>query len=241
MDGFHYYNLFETKGIEYLITIAFFLLLIPLWKVLNGKSPVPEMSRVQNALGTLSLNRLSIPKGILYDVNHTWAFLTKEGVARTGIDDFLMRALGNAHVEPVLDPGQPIKKGDLMARVNASGRTLNIYAPISGRVVDSNAPDLDNHQEQDTYKKGWVMAIEPSNWMAETRSFRMADQATEWMKNELSRFRDFVSSTTQKYSPAPSMIVLQDGGEPREQVMQDMPAEAWQEFQQSFLDIATEK
>ncbi len=31
MEGFTYTNIFETKGIEYIIIICFFLILIPFW------------------------------------------------------------------------------------------------------------------------------------------------------------------------------------------------------------------
>ena len=31
MDGFSYTDIFDTKGIEYLIIIAFLLLIIPVW------------------------------------------------------------------------------------------------------------------------------------------------------------------------------------------------------------------
>lgn len=36
MDAFNYINLFETYGIEYLLTVAFLLVLIPFWKILNS-------------------------------------------------------------------------------------------------------------------------------------------------------------------------------------------------------------
>ena len=35
MDGFTYYNIFDTKGIEYLFIIAFLILLIPFWIIIN--------------------------------------------------------------------------------------------------------------------------------------------------------------------------------------------------------------
>ncbi len=38
MDGFTYINIFETKGIEYLAIIAFLVMLIPFWLLLNRKS-----------------------------------------------------------------------------------------------------------------------------------------------------------------------------------------------------------
>ena len=38
MEGFSYNNIFETKGIEYLAIIAFFVLLIPFWILLNRQA-----------------------------------------------------------------------------------------------------------------------------------------------------------------------------------------------------------
>ena len=35
MDGFSYHDIFATKGLEYLVIIAFLALLIPFWIVLN--------------------------------------------------------------------------------------------------------------------------------------------------------------------------------------------------------------
>ena len=45
MEQFVYHNLFETKGIEYLITIAFFALLVPFWLFLNKKSEPEEKDK----------------------------------------------------------------------------------------------------------------------------------------------------------------------------------------------------
>jgi glycine cleavage system H protein len=70
MDGFTYYNMFDTKGIEYLVVIAFLLLLIPFWLALNRRVNVKET--VRKALGVLSANVLRIPQGVFYSKNHTW-------------------------------------------------------------------------------------------------------------------------------------------------------------------------
>ena len=35
MDGFSYTNIFDTKGIEYFIIIAFLILIIPVWIIYN--------------------------------------------------------------------------------------------------------------------------------------------------------------------------------------------------------------
>ena len=87
MDAFTYKDIFETKGIEYIIIIAFLLLLIPFWILLN-KSPKIK-AEIQKAWDVLTANILRIPQGLFFSRNHTWAFMEKSGLAKVGLDDFL--------------------------------------------------------------------------------------------------------------------------------------------------------
>jgi glycine cleavage system H protein len=64
MDGFTYTNIFDTKGIEYIVIIAFLLLLIPFWLALNR--PVQLKEKFRKALGVLSAAVLRIPQGIYF-------------------------------------------------------------------------------------------------------------------------------------------------------------------------------
>ena len=61
MDGFSYNNIFETKGIEYLIIIAFLLMIIPFWIIINREASIK--SQIRNAIGILSEGILRIPQG----------------------------------------------------------------------------------------------------------------------------------------------------------------------------------
>jgi len=51
----------------------------------------------------------------------------------------------------------------------------------------------------------------------------------------LSRFKDFLAEAVAKVSPDPSFVVLQDGGDLRDQPLADLPKEIWLDFQQDFL------
>ena len=42
MDAFSYSNIFETKGIEYIAIIAFFMVLIPFWIILNKREVIKQ-------------------------------------------------------------------------------------------------------------------------------------------------------------------------------------------------------
>jgi glycine cleavage system H protein len=236
MDGFSYNNIFDTKGIEYLVIIAFLLLLIPFWMALNKQVKIKE--QIRKAIGIFTAGILKVPQGIFYSRNHTWAYLEKSGTAKVGLDDLLLHITGEVKIRQLKNPGESVKKGDLLAEMDQNGKTLNIFSPISGIILNSN-PALNTNSEllnEDPYGKGWIYDIKPSNWVAEIPSFYMAEDATAWFKKELEHYKDFLALNMRKYSPETSMIVLQDGGELSENSLSDLPNEFWQDFQKEFLN-----
>ncbi len=236
MDGFSYHNIFDTKGIEYLVVIAFLLLLIPFWLLLNKQAKIKEYFR--KAIGVLTDSMLQIPQGIFYSKNHTWAYLEKSGTARIGLNDLLIHITGDVDVKQIRQPGDVIKKGDLIAEIDHNGKSLSIFAPVSGEIIRAN-PLLNSNKEllvEDPYGAGWLYSIKPSSWVSEISSLYLAGEATELLKKELVRYKDFLATGMQKYSPNGAMVVLQDGGELSENSLSEMPDELWKDFQKEFLN-----
>jgi glycine cleavage system H protein len=239
MNGFSYNNIFETKGIEYLIIIAFLLLIIPFWLMINRK--VSVKSQIRNAIGTLSEGILRIPQGLLFSKNHTWTHLEKSGVAEVGIDDFLLHITGVVKFSNMKTPGSFIRKGELLASLDHSGKSLQIYSPISGKITAANGlltetPSIIN---EDPYDRGWIYRMTPSSWIEETDNYFMANEALAWTKVEVQRVRDFIAGSVKRYTPEVSMVLLQDGGELCDRPLSDLPDEVWQDFQKSFLDLSS--
>jgi glycine cleavage system H protein len=235
MDGFSYNNIFETKGIEYLIVITFLLLIIPFWIAINRKSGIS--AQIKKAIGVLSESALRIPQGLFYSKNHTWTHLDKAGIAEVGIDDFLMHITGEVKFSNIKKPGNLIYKGELLADIDRNGKFLQIISPISGKILNTNALLYKNPGaiNEDPYGKGWIYRIQPSEWIAETGTYYLADEAIAWSKRELERVKDFMAESMRKYSPETSMAMLQDGGELRDNPLSELPNEVWQDFQKSFL------
>jgi glycine cleavage system H protein len=236
MEGFNYTNIFETKGIEYLAIIAFLLMIIPFWIFINRRTPVT--SHLKGVLGTLSAGILKIPLGLFFSKNHTWTHLENSGNARIGLDDLLLHLTGEVELNNLKTNGDNVKRGDLIAELNKDGKKLKILSPVSGVIVSTNQllseePDLLN---DDPYGKGWIYRIRPSDWVSETSSYYLAEEAVAWSKKELDRFKDFIAFSIHHHSPEVSMVLLQDGGELNDKPLSELPAEVWNDFQETFLN-----
>jgi glycine cleavage system H protein len=236
MDAFNYHNIFETKGIEYLVVIGFLALLIPFWIVLNRR--VRITGKVRKEPGILTSSILKIPRGLFYSRNHTWAYLEMSGIARVGLNDLLLHITGDINFNNLKNPGEKIEKGELMAEIEHKGKTLRIFSPVSGEILSQNSLLTESPEllPEDPYQKGWMYKVRPTSWMAETNSCYMAEDAARWMGEELEKFKGLLSGPKGEFSSAPAGIVLQDGGELIDHTLSELPAEVWQNFQADFLN-----
>lgn len=237
MEGFSIVDIYETKGAEYLFVIGYLIILIIFWRLM--RNPGKVLRQIKDAVSTLSAKILNIPQGIYFNKNHTWTHLGESGAAKVGVDDFLQHVIGDLQLSGLKDPGHFIKKGELLAEIEQEGKQLKVYSPISGEILETNAMLVENPEmiNSDPYEKGWLYQIKPSNWMKETSSCLLAEKAIEWSDKELSRFKDFLSlGAMRKYSSGPAMLMLQDGGEIRDNVLSELPEEVWNDFQEEFLN-----
>ena len=171
MDGFTYHDIFQTKGIEYIIIIGFLLLLIPFWITINKKAHI--VSRIRNVIGSLTLEALKIRKGVFYSRNHMWTYLEKSGDARIGLDDLLLHITGDISLQFLKGPDEYVSKGELLAELLQDGKRLKVFSPISGQVTNLN-PLVSESPEllfEDPYDEAWIYKVRPDNWVEETRSY----------------------------------------------------------------------
>lgn len=235
MDGFTYTNIFATKGIEYIAILSFFALLIPFWFMLSKQVKVNR--EIKRSLGLLTAASLRIPKGLFFSKFHSWTHLEPTGLAKVGIDDFLVKITGDIMLTQVKKVGDYVSKGELLLTLSNEGKSLDILSPITGEIISSNQSLLQDPELlfSDPYTTGWVYRIQPENWIAETTDFMLGNDAGQWYAHELERFRDFMGKSAGEHAPEMSQAVLQDGGELMEHSMAMMPKEIWADFQSEFL------
>jgi glycine cleavage system H protein len=81
--------------------------------------------------------------------------------AQVGISDFAAEALGTIIYVELPEVGDEVIKNEPFAAVESGKASVELPAPISGKVLEVNgeledAPDLIN---QDTYGKGWIAVL----------------------------------------------------------------------------------
>lgn len=235
MEEFTYTNIFATKGIEYIIIIAFFATLIP-FRMLLRKKKEPALV-AEKASGFITANMLRIPQGVFFSKFHTWAHMEINGEATVGLDDLLIHLTGEVRLITYKNPGEQIKKGELLAKIKHNGNSLNVLSPVSGEITSTNSSLNENPGliKADPYQKGWIYSLKPSNWKTETNAYYLAEDATSWAIMELERFKDFLAVSATKTEQQPLGVVMQDGGELIEKPLEGMPKEVWDDFQKTFL------
>jgi len=179
-----------------------------------------------------------IPQGIYYDKAHTWAFMEQDGMVKVGIDDFLQHITGAITRINMKKDGTRIKKGEHILSLIQNGKHLELYAPVSGTIREHNSVLETNSGiiNSSPYNDGWVYRIEPTNWHRENQLLFYADKYRQYLSQEFTRLKDFLTEVLDSENKEYSHVVMQDGGEFREGVLSQMGPEIWEDFQTKYID-----
>jgi glycine cleavage system H protein len=105
---------------------------------------------------------MEFPDDLRYTKEHEWARDEGGGRVRVGITDFAQDALGDVVYVDVPDVGAAVTAGQAFSEVESTKSVSDVYAPVSGTVVERNRlleerPELVNEQP---YGDGWIVVIE---------------------------------------------------------------------------------
>ncbi len=179
-----------------------------------------------------------VPGGLFFDRSHTWSFMEKSGRVRIGIDNFLQHVCGSVTRVSMKQPGEKIKRGDTFLTLIQNGKRLEIKSPVSGIIQEQNKALIKDASllNSQPYADGWVLMVEPQSWITELKSYFMGQAYTDWLKSEMARLKEFLASTMNLQDTKEAKLVLQDGGELRESVLESFGPEVWEEFQEGFIN-----
>lgn len=102
------------------------------------------------------------PKELKYSKEHEWLKMESDGKARVGITFYAQKELGDVVYVDLPTVGSTVKAGDGFAVVESVKAVSDIYAPVSGTVVEVNERLIDEPEliNEDPYGRGWLVLME---------------------------------------------------------------------------------
>tara|TARA_Y100001947_G_C10310461_1_gene291473 strand:- start:334 stop:768 length:435 start_codon:yes stop_codon:yes gene_type:complete len=125
-----------------------------------------------------------------YNSNHLWAKQDDAELVTIGMDELGLDSLGELVYLTLPPEGTTIEMGKPMGSMEAAKMTGELYAPISGIVIEKNDAVLQNPLlvNEEPYDNGWLVKVEPTNWEKESTAMVSGDKLPGWVEHEIERF-----------------------------------------------------
>ena len=124
---------------------------------------------------------MSYPAGFKYTKDHQWIELAQDR-GKVGVTDYAQQQLGDVVYIDLPDVGRTINQGESFGTIESVKSVSELYAPMSGEVLEVNAavkdnPGIVNARPHDS----WILIVKVSN-PAETAGLLDAAQYAELIK-----------------------------------------------------------
>lgn len=107
---------------------------------------------------------MKAPKDLLYTAEHEWIAID-EGIATIGITDYAQGELGDIVFIEMPTVGSTVKQMEPFGTIEAVKAVSDLFAPVSGEVVEVNEflSDKPETVNKDPYGDGWIIRVKISD------------------------------------------------------------------------------
>jgi len=124
---------------------------------------------------------MAYPAGFKYTKDHEWIELTGDN-GKVGITDYAQQQLGDVVYVELPEVGAKLKQGQSFGTIESVKAVSDLYAPVSGEVVEVNAALKEKPEAVNTDPHGsWMIAVKLSN-PGETAALLDAAQYSDLVK-----------------------------------------------------------
>jgi glycine cleavage system H protein len=126
----------------------------------------------------------NIPEELKYSKDHEWVSVNGN-TATIGITDYAQQSLGDVVYVEMPNEGDNFNAHDAFGSVESVKAVSEIFTPVSGEVVETNA-DLNDTPEvvnDDPYGDGWMVRVKMDN-EGELDAMLSAEEYEEYLKSE---------------------------------------------------------
>lgn len=119
---------------------------------------------------------MAFPDDVRYTAEHEWARLEK-GIVTIGVTSYATDQLGDVVFVEMPAPGAKLEAMKAFGVIEAVKTVGDLFAPVSGEVVERNDALSDNPAlvNQDPFGAGWIVRIRPSDPGEHARLMSSAD------------------------------------------------------------------
>ena len=224
-------DIFATKGIEYLITVVYLLLLAGLaWGGTRRSARAPARRAPRR------IPWFSVPDGFAFHQGHAWAAAADAGGGdvKVGLDDFAARLLGAPDGLELPGVGAALLEGARAWTVRAGGRELPMLSPVEGEVVAVNPAALATPRlaAEDPYGRGWLLQVRVRDRAGWRHNLLSGTLARSWMRLAADRLRELLP---QGLGLGETMA---DGGAPVRGFGRALNESQWEAVERDFFLVA---
>ena len=174
-------------------------------------------------------------KGIFVHPGHAWVEVLQPSLVTVGADGFTNSVFGSVEKLTLPQKGTLIQQGGRAWTLTRGQRELVQTSPITGRVVETNK-DLKSdpqHLSQRDTSKAWILKVKPIKLKMELQNLLHGKMLTRW--NQAVKDQLVATLTTAQFP------VLQEGGEIKPDLGNELTAEQWEKVAGEFFAPAKRK
>jgi len=122
---------------------------------------------------------MDLPDELLYSKEHLW-IRVEDGKAVIGITDHAQESLGTISAIELPAAGDDLEQDDSFGTIEARKTVAELYAPVSGQVVEVNGEIVDSPEiiNDDPYDAGWLLVVE----MADSEELKLLMSADDYLE-----------------------------------------------------------
>lgn len=132
----------------------------------------------------IEVGEYKVKEGLYYTKDHEWVQVLEDGTVLVGISDYAQKELGDLAYVELPEVGKEVGKGDVLCELESVKAVTEVYAPVSGEVIEVNealedSPELLN---EDPYEN-WIAKLKPTNLEEELKELMDAEAYAEYLKS----------------------------------------------------------
>ena len=127
---------------------------------------------------------MEFPEGLKFSKEHEWV-LVEGKIATIGITEFAQEELGDIVYVELPEVGEKVVKDDPFGAVESVKAVSDVYAPVSGTVLEINdlLPDNPETINDDPYGDGWMIRVEMTD-TDDLKDLMTAEEYAEYVEQQ---------------------------------------------------------